>query len=79
MSSKKISYHSLLTGEQVAKGNKVFGAAVLDTSFRVITAGTNEETTCPLFHGEVKVISCQFGLVYSSAMRSIFVMTLQPR
>ena len=40
----------------VAAGNKVFGAAVLSKEFDVVIAGTNCETECPLFHGEVKVI-----------------------
>ena len=40
----------------VAVGNKVFGAAVLNEALEVIIAGTNSETECPLFHGEVKVI-----------------------
>jgi tRNA(Arg) A34 adenosine deaminase TadA len=72
-----------LTCEQVAKGNKVFGAAVLDESFRVVTAGTNEETKCPLFHGEVKVIYDWSQQIPASergpaAQNSIFLATHEP-
>jgi tRNA(Arg) A34 adenosine deaminase TadA len=45
-----------VTEAGVAKGNKVFGAAVLDKDLNLVLAGTNSETECPLFHGEVKVI-----------------------
>ena len=45
-----------ITTQQVAAGNKVFGAAVLDKDWETVLADSNQETTCPLFHGEVKVI-----------------------
>ena len=35
-----------------AQGNKVFGAAVLDSSLGTIVADTNHEMESPLFHGE---------------------------
>ncbi|KAG7343252.1 deoxycytidylate deaminase [Nitzschia inconspicua] len=41
---------------EVANGNKVFGAGILDKDFQCIFADTNTETTCPIFHGEVKTI-----------------------
>ena len=40
-----------LTCKGVNEGNKVFGAAILDSDFNVVHANTNDETTCPLFHG----------------------------
>ena len=46
-----------LTRGGVQRGDKVFGAAVLrkaDGELKV--AGTNEETDCPLWHGEVTTI-----------------------
>lgn len=45
-----------VTRQGVEAGNKVFGAAVLDKNLKTVYAGTNTETECPLFHGEVKVI-----------------------
>lgn len=46
-----------LTREGVEVGNKVFGAAILKSSdLSVVVAGTNEETACPLWHGEVVAI-----------------------
>jgi len=46
-----------LTTRGVALGNKVFGAAILDSSFQTILAKTNAEIESPLFHGEVHLIS----------------------
>jgi tRNA(Arg) A34 adenosine deaminase TadA len=46
-----------LTRRGVAAGNKIFGAAILrDTDSSLVVAGTNEETACPLWHGEVAAI-----------------------
>ncbi|CAB9506724.1 Cytidine and deoxycytidylate deaminase zinc-binding region [Seminavis robusta] len=45
-----------VTTEGVAKGNKVFGASILNKDLSTVTVGTNAETECPLFHGEVKCI-----------------------
>ena len=44
------------TVEGVNQGNKVFGAAILDSDFNTIHTATNDETTCPLFHGEMNLI-----------------------
>ena len=44
------------TTEQVAAGNKFFGAAVLDSEYNAVVADTNHETECPLYHGEVYTI-----------------------
>ena len=40
----------------VANGNKIFGAAVLDQTGEAIYCGTNKETECPLYHGEMSTI-----------------------
>ena len=40
----------------VAKGNKVFGAAILTPGLETVAADSNHETENPLFHGEVYVI-----------------------
>lgn len=47
-----------LTQEGTARGNKVFGAAILDReSLDVVVAATNAETQNPLFHGEVAALN----------------------
>jgi tRNA(Arg) A34 adenosine deaminase TadA len=51
--------HSLLplTSKGVSSGSKVFGAAILDKStLEPITIATNDEASCPLWHGEVNCI-----------------------
>jgi len=46
-----------LTREGVRDGNKIFGAAVLrKDDLALVVAGTNLETACPLWHGEVATI-----------------------
>lgn len=46
-----------LTRAGVRKGDKIFGAAILRKSDgALVVAGTNEETECPLWHGEVVAI-----------------------
>ncbi|MCP4202982.1 MAG: nucleoside deaminase [bacterium] len=46
-----------LTQAGVQRGDKVFGAAVLSKADgALVVAGTNEETQCPLWHGEVVAI-----------------------
>ena len=46
-----------LTQEGVKKGNKVFGAAVMEKDdLSLVIAGTNHESECPLWHGEVYTI-----------------------
>ncbi len=47
-----------LTERGVDSGNKVFGAAILRKSdLSLVIAGTNDETTNPLWHGEVKTLN----------------------
>ncbi len=46
-----------LTREGVARGNKVFGAAILrKADLSVVTAGTNQEQESALWHGEMQTI-----------------------
>jgi tRNA(Arg) A34 adenosine deaminase TadA len=54
----KVIEESILpkTRKGVQDGNKVFGAAILDSDFKCAYAETNAETKCPLFHGEVHCI-----------------------
>ena len=73
-----------ITKKQVQEsGNKVFGAAILNNDWSTVTAGSNEETLCPLFHGEVRVIyqwSQQIAAAERgpAAVRSIFLATHEP-
>ena len=47
-----------LTEKGVAKGNKVFGGAILSKSgYSTITIGVNQETENPLFHGEISTLN----------------------
>lgn len=72
-----------VTEQGVAQGNKVFGAAVLDKDLNMVLAGTNSETECPLFHGEVKVIY-EWSKITPAAQRgtlaqsSVFLATHEP-
>jgi tRNA(Arg) A34 adenosine deaminase TadA len=71
------------TEQGVTDGNKVFGAAVLDSDLKTVFAGTNSETTCPLFHGEVKVIYEWSQIIPAkergpAAQSSIFLSTHEP-
>ena len=46
-----------LTQAGVRRGDKVFGGAVLrKDDGALVTAGTNRETECPLWHGEISTI-----------------------
>jgi tRNA(Arg) A34 adenosine deaminase TadA len=47
----------------VGEGNKVFGAAVLrKADLGLVIAGTNEEATNPLFHGEISCLNRYWAL-----------------
>ncbi|CAM9669904.1 unnamed protein product, partial [Sphacelaria rigidula] len=49
--------------EAVAKGNKLFGAAILRLSdLSLVVASTNKEIECPLWHGEVACIKAYWEL-----------------
>ena len=67
----------------VSIGNKVFGAAILNDKLETVWADSNEETTCPLFHGEVKAIYEWSKIIPASergpaAQSSIFFATHEP-
>ena len=50
------------TKNAVAKGNKVFGGAILTKrDFSTITIGVNQETENPLFHGEISTLNKFFA------------------
>ena len=51
-----------LTAQEVLKGNKLFGAAMLHKKdLSTIIAGTNQETLNPLFHAEVQTINSYYA------------------
>ena len=50
------------TKKSVAKGNKVFGGAILSKSdYSTVTIGVNQETENPLFHGEISTLNKFFA------------------
>ena len=71
------------TKKGIQKGNKVFGAALLNQNFDCILAETNDELNNPLFHGEIVLINswakktnaCDRG---QQAREAIFVSTHEP-
>ena len=67
------------TEVEVAAGNKVFGAAILDDSCGTVVADTNHETICPLYHGEIYTIE-QWSLLADkpAASSCIFLATHEP-
>jgi tRNA(Arg) A34 adenosine deaminase TadA len=71
-----------LTTLAVQKGNKIFGAAILKKSDgALVVAGTNRETECPLWHGEVSTIKKLYELPSSQRPRPqdcIFLSTHEP-
>lgn len=52
-----------LTREEVARGNHVFGGAILRKgTWDLVVAGTNRRTANPLFHGEIDTLNRFFAL-----------------
>ena len=50
------------TKKSVAKGNKVFGGAILSKrDYSTMTIGVNQETENPLFHGEISTLNKFFA------------------
>jgi tRNA(Arg) A34 adenosine deaminase TadA len=50
------------TKKSVAKGNKVFGGAILSKSdYSTVKIGVNQETENPLFHGEISTLNQFFA------------------
>jgi len=69
-----------LTEKGVALGNKVFGAAILrKADLSLVIAGTNDETSNPLWHGEVHTLKQFYELPERPATRDLlFLSTHEP-
>lgn len=69
-----------LTESGVAGGNKVFGAALLAKSdLSVVIAGTNDETTNPLWHGEINTLRQFYEMPARPATKDlVFLSTHEP-
>jgi len=71
-----------LTREGVRNGNKIFGAAVMRKSdLGLVVAGTNLETRCPLWHGEVATIQALYEIPRAGrpeAKDCLFLSTHEP-
>ena len=71
-----------LTREGVRKGNKIFGAAILRKSgLGLVVAGTNQETLCPLWHGEIATIKALYEIARTGrpeAKDCLFLSTHEP-
>jgi tRNA(Arg) A34 adenosine deaminase TadA len=74
-----------LTRAGVARGDKVFGAAILRADdLSTIVAATNRETENPLFHGEISAINAYYAMVNADRSRrhppedSVFLSTHEP-
>jgi tRNA(Arg) A34 adenosine deaminase TadA len=71
-----------MTQEEVRKGNKVFGAAILRKSdLSLVIAGTNNETQNPLWHGEVHTMKLLYEMAPENRPRPadcIFFATHEP-
>jgi tRNA(Arg) A34 adenosine deaminase TadA len=71
-----------LTREGVRAGNKIFGAAILrKDDLALVVAGTNAETSCPLWHGEIATIEKLYLLPRTARPapgESIFLSTHEP-
>jgi tRNA(Arg) A34 adenosine deaminase TadA len=71
-----------LTRESVQAGNKIFGAAILrKKDLGLVVAGTNAETACPLWHGEIATIEKLYRLprkARPAPRDSIFLSTHEP-
>ena len=68
------------TKTQLTRGNKMFGAAVLDAfTGDTVVAATNLETACPIHHGEVVAIEAWSQLKKRPrASECLFVATHEP-
>lgn len=70
-----------LTKRFVSEGNKIFGGSVLlKADLRVVVAGTNLETECPLWHGEVATIKKFYEMASPrpAVKDCVFVSTHEP-
>ena len=68
------------TEKSINKGNKIFGAAVLNKeNLSLITIGTNNEIENPLFHGEISTINNLFKKKHKiNCKKYIFLTTHEP-
>jgi len=71
-----------LTRDGVRRGNKIFGAAILDKAdLSLVVAGTNAEIDNPLWHGEIATIKKLYELPASqrpAPADCIFLSTHEP-
>jgi tRNA(Arg) A34 adenosine deaminase TadA len=74
-----------LTRAGVARGDKVFGAAILRAGdLSTVIAATNRETENPLFHGEISTINAYYAMVAADPSKrhppgdSVFLSTHEP-
>jgi len=71
-----------LSRRRIAEGDKIFGAAILRKSdFSLIVADTNNETTNPLWHGEINTIKHFYELPAGArpeAKDCLFLATHEP-
>ena len=71
-----------LTADGVAKGNKIFGAAILrKAGLSLVLAETNNEIENPLWHGEVHALKRFYELLASARPETkdcIFIATHEP-
>lgn len=71
-----------MTGQGVAQGNKVFGAAILlKSDLSLVIARTNAETTNPLFHGEISALHAFYDIPQNQRPRTgdcLFLATHEP-
>ena len=71
-----------MTKKAISKGNKVFGAAILNKrSYKTIVIGTNNEIINPLMHGEISTINKFYKKKYHknyNPKNCIFLSTHEP-
>jgi tRNA(Arg) A34 adenosine deaminase TadA len=74
-----------LTRAGVARGDKVFGAAILRArDLSTVVVATNRETENPLFHGEISTINAYYAMVAEDPSKrlppadSVFLSTHEP-
>lgn len=67
------------TEKQVEAGNHVFGGIVLDQAGNVVTVGSNDRVTNPIYHGEIDTIRRFFANEkHPDPARCIFVSSHAP-
>eukprot|EP01084_Bolivina_argentea_P126646 224200_1 len=67
------------TRKGVLNGNKIFGGAILNSNGNAIYCGTNKETECPLYHGEISTIKEFYDKQLNKKFKSnIFLSTHEP-